>query len=160
MIKKGSILFIGAFYELIRFVLLLVLSTGIVNPGFDPFHMLFLLLVGAPALVLSAGSFLAGMYPDRYGVFTKLIAFGKVLGLIPVFLIIFDSAGILNAEVAGARAGGLVYLLIGVIVLDLLFFAFLVSYRVRRKPSGDSSDHENSIPRDDLPEWNETRIEE
>ena len=153
-------LFIGAFYELIRFVLLLVLSLGIVNPGFEPFHMHFLLLISAPALVSSAGSFLAGLYPERYGVFTKLIAFGKFLGLIPLILVILGTSGRLAVEVPGLRLGGLTYLFLGVIVLDLLFFGFLVSYRVHRDHSGDSRDRNDSASSDDLPEWHETRIEE
>ena len=160
MNKKVSVLFIGAFYELIRFVLLLVLSLGVVDPGFDLFHILFLLLICAPGLVLSGGSFLAGMYPERYGVFTKLLAFGKVLGVLPLVLIIFNTAGIFIPTVTGARWGGLLYLFLGVLVFDLLFFVFLVSYRVRRSPSGGSDTHKDPAPTGDLPEWHETRIEE
>lgn len=153
-------LFVGAFYEMLRFVLLLGLSVGIVNPGFDSLYMLILLLLGAPALVLSGGSFLAGMYPERYGVFTKLIAFGKALGLLPLVLVIFTTAGILSSGITGAPLGGLMYIFLGVIVLDLIFFVFLVSYRVRRGPSDGSGPRTGSASTDDLPEWHETRIEE
>ncbi|MFW5747304.1 MAG: hypothetical protein ACOCX6_00765 [bacterium] len=160
MSKRVSILFIGAFYELLRFVLLLVLSVAVVNPGFDVFIMLYLLLIGSPALVLSGGSFLAGMYPGRYGIFTKLIAFGKALGLLPLLLIVFNSVGILTSGITGAVPGALLYILLGVIVLDLIFFIFLVSYRVHVKPSGGPDAHTDSASTDDLPEWHETRIEE
>ena len=124
------------------------------------FNMLYLLLVGSPALVLSGGSFLAGMYPGRYGIFTKLIAFGKVLGLIPLVLIIFNTVGILTSGITGSVPGGLLYIFLGVIVLDLIFFIFLVSYRVHADPTGGPSAHTVSAPTDDLPEWYETRIEE
>ena len=160
MSKRVSILFIGAFYELLRFVLLFVLSVVVVNPGFDPFYMLVLLLIGAPALVLSGGCFLAGMFPGRYGVFTKLLAFGKVLGLIPLILIIFNTAGIRSSGFTGYIPGGLMYVFLGVIVLDLIFFVFLVSYRVHVNPSVGLDAQNDSASTEDLPGWHETRIEE
>lgn len=157
---KVGILFIGSLYELIRFIFLVILTLGIINPGYDSFTLLFIVLVAAPGLIMSAGSLLAGLYPRKYGVYTKLLALGKLVGLLPVIVILLNAAGVLTTGVSNVRLGGLVFLFAGAAVLDLLFFFFLVSFNTRKASPGGTENPGHQIPADDLPDWHATRIEE
>lgn len=149
-----TIYFIGALYELIRIGALFTLSIGIITPDIDQVYILFLMVLAAPGFILFAGFLFLGIYPEKYGVLTKLLAIGKLAGMFPVLFAALNSIGVLSFESAKQQLDSL-GLLFGIIILfDFLFFLFLVSYR-KRAPKNLSIE-----PAPELPKMDEVELEE
>jgi len=93
-----------------------------------------------------AGFFFLGLDPVKYGNFVKLLALGKITGLIPLlliilsqipvlsylFLVLFESAkpGLINSEMLIlSEAQRIIFLVI--FLVDLILLIFLLLFRVK-----------------------------
>ena len=155
------IFFLGALYELLRTGILLILTVIFLTPEIDQVKILLFVLLASPGFIIFAGYLFLGLQPDRYAGTAKLLAVGKAAGILPVIYAALNSVGILkfaSAEQQLTSTG----LLFGIIILfDLLFFLFLVSYKKQTNGSGgkrlkDEPEHAEQ----DLPEMEEVELEE
>ena len=161
MEKNNQLFILGAFWEVARFFLLfliLVSEQKQVSGSFT--ENLMILWFGAAQLAMSAGFILAGLYPEKYGNYAKLLALGKFLGLLPGIGIFIIQAFVLPfVQIRNVFSNFSFLLLPGLILLiDLIFFLFLLSFKTYEKKKINKSAHndEEKI----FPEYDETRIEE
>lgn len=124
-VTRHKVLFVGgAVWELLRFCILVnVLSLATLGLR-SLTAVMDLTWFGAPQLVLAAGFFVAGIYPDRAGAILPLLRLGKFLSVV---------AG------AGAMAGGgfsrglsdvpwsgfVTVTLLGILIVDLILLVML-----------------------------------
>ena len=153
MKKIQPLFFIGAFYELLRTGILFVLTIVFVSPELDQVKILLFVLLVSPGFVLFAGYIFLGMHTERYAETAKLLALGKIAGLLPVMIGALNSIGIVQFTTAERQLTS-TGLLFGIIILfDLLFFLFLVSYNRRADRQPEKANQE-------LPTIEEVEIEE
>jgi len=143
----------GALWEILRFaVLLLVLTSK--APAFPglPLHLLWF---GASQLALVAALVFMAITPQRYPGFIQLLRIGVFLS-IPPGLAVFLSGTSAASSVTGIPAL-LLYLQVfapaAVVLLDLLFLVFLLSYT----PQAQGPDSGSA---QDLPDYRSTTVEE
>lgn len=150
-VQRGLV-FLGGIWELIRMPLLFLSLLLVLNPSFHLTTNLALIWLGGPQIFIAAGFILLFFYPDRYSVFAKLLAVGKILQVVTGVGYFFVRSGIIPIppRTASEDLRQLLVLLF-VSIVDLIFFFFLLSYK---QPV--SHDH----GRAELPGFQETLIEE
>lgn len=154
MRKFRSFFFIGAFYELLRIIGLFIFTFGFISPQIDEVHGLLFVMLAAPGFSIFAGMIMIGIFPTKFKGGTKLLAFGKMAGLLSVVFAALNALGIITFEHAQYQLYGS-GLLFGLFILfDLIFFLFLVSYK------GATASPEPVQPERVLPEVQEVKLEE
>jgi len=156
MKARRALLVVGSVWELARFFLVLFLFAAVLRAtaGAGTWVFPWLIVAGSGNLVLCAGSALLALFPARYAPLVALLRLGKILSLFAFILLAISGALRVAAglAVAGFGRGGLTadVLLVAVFVLDLLFLAVLIRWR---------PEEEASAPRDTLPEYHETEVQ-
>jgi hypothetical protein len=133
----------GGIWSLFRFALVALLVLRLVPA--DPLFHLNLLWVGAPALLLTgvfaANAFVAG--GNRY--YLPLLRIGTVLAALTDAIVVLTGSYVPSAERVADSAGPLARLIFiivyGILAVDLLIFAALISYRPM---DGNTSDHRDT----------------
>ncbi|GAB4224440.1 MAG: hypothetical protein Kow009_16150 [Spirochaetales bacterium] len=127
MWKLKNVFYLSCLWETIRILFLFTLVSLLLNPGARILYTLYTLWLCAPLLVLPLLSFLLGLQPERIPSLRPVLLFGKVVGLIPLGILLaflyLLPAGSLDKTL---RWGMIVPLTIGFI--DFLFILFLVFY--------------------------------
>ncbi len=159
MTKFRPIFFLGALFELLRIGILFILAVNFISPEVDQVHILFFVLLAAPGFMIFAGYLFLGLNPLYYQRLVSLLIVGKMAELFPALLAALNTMGIITFESATYQLESM-GLLFGIIVLfDLLFFLFLVSYnrrlsRINRTKKPSENIHHS------LPDIEEVEIEE
>lgn len=142
MRNTRPLFFLGALYELLRAGILFVITTVMITPEIDQVKILLFVLLAAPGFVVFAGFLFIGVHPETYTAAAKLLAVGKIAGLFPAMIAALNSVGIITFSTAEHQLSA-TGLLFGIIILfDLLFCLFLVSYKKRAKKKAEQTDHE------------------
>lgn len=130
MVRHNPIFFLGAIWEILRFFSLFLVLTleRTVPPG--PMETLILLWFASSQLAMSGGFLMVGVFPGKYIRYTGLLALGKFLSLLPGAGVVIIQASISSFVQTADAVSRLVQLAFPavIVLLDLLFFAFLLSY--------------------------------
>jgi len=129
MMTRRPIFFIGVVYELFRFGFLFIFGLGILTPAFDQVYILMIMILSSPALLMAAGFLVFALFPETYFQFRKLLALGKLLEMFPLLFALLNSIGIITFAGAERQFANVGLLFAVLLLLDLLFFFFLVSYK-------------------------------
>ncbi len=174
MVKRKTPLIISGFWQIIRFIVLVVCSTLYLNPMAYAGVSLLVVLLAAPSLVLAMFCFFAGFYHSKFTALRGFLIFGKTFEVLPsLFILILQSGAlyfgigrpvfdkfVLLDKIAGhAIETGYMFLygIAGIVLLDLIFLLILLSYGTEP----DSPDpRRGSTPGENLPEYTITEIEE
>lgn len=163
MIRFRPFFFLGALYELLRISILFIFAVGVITPELDQVIILLFVLLAAPGIVIFAGYLFIGIYTSKYGILTKILAIAKVSAVFPVIIGALNALGFITFSSARYQleSAGLLF---GIIILfDLLFFLFLVSYKNREEtvmssPADTAGQPDES--RSELPEMEEVDLED
>lgn len=151
-----SFFFIGAFYELLRVIGLFIFTFGFISPQIDEVHGLLFVMLAAPGFTIFAGMVMIGVHPGKFRGGTKLLAFGKLAGLLSAIFAALNALGILTFKHAQYQLYGS-GLLFGLFILfDLIFFLFLISYKEASTPPETTISESETV----LPEIQEVTLEE
>ena len=143
MKKISPVLLSTALWEIVRFTFLFLLivsaSDGETTRGAPELY--WILPYGAGALVIPAGLFVLMLDPAKYGALLNLLKLGKLLEVIP-FLILLGRE--LSAMSVLSNPRFPLYPVLAAAVLDLIFLALLISYRLEKDPKS-TNDEESSL---------------
>ena len=174
MKERKVLLIISGFWQLVRFVLVVLSANVFLNPRLATGTTLLLVWPASASLVLGAAYFFAGVFNHRFIALRGFLIFGKMLDVIPgLLLLLFQAAALFWGVLTPLfdvvplidRLTGfqliperLFYYVLAVIVLfDLIFLLILLSYKTDAK---DREPDRKSAPGENLPEYEITRIEE
>lgn len=167
MVVRRVFLALGGIWELARYAFIYLLVAGSFNAAMgDNYNPVFLWL-GSGQLVVAAAFLYVAFYPGRITAYRPLLLIAKGIGIVTELLLILANEAVMTrvgrffaigpgvvpdyAELAGAGVFA-----IAILVLDLIFFMFLVSYREDRRS------HYHPLPEktENLPEFSDRTIEE
>jgi hypothetical protein len=134
--------FSAAGWEAVRFFLLFLVMSIQFNRGFSGEVSLFLLWVSVVSLVAPAALLFVGAYPERYGLYTRLVVlikllqvlFGAVLilylrGIIPFLIALLGGSS--AAAQGGSQLASSLTTVVIIVGVDLLSALFLIFYSAR-----------------------------
>lgn len=113
----------------------MVLTIGFITPELNQVYILLFILLASPGFMAFGGFLFLGVNPEGNRKISILLAFGKASALFPAVLGALNAIGIVTFQTAPYQLSsmGLVF---GIIILfDLLFLLFLVSYNRRNSPT-------------------------
>ena len=130
--RKSSGLFLAAgIWELIRFIAVFLSSA--VAPAAIPNAHLNLLWLAGPALLLAALFFSSAYYPAHIRVHIPILRIGAAIAVITDTAVVITGSYDWAPPGTGASvtggSGALFLIAFGILVVDLLVLAFLLSYR-------------------------------
>ena len=174
MMERKTPVIVSGIWQVIRFIILVLASILFLNPKAYVGISLLVVLLSAPTLALAVVCFFAGLYPSKFVSLRGFLLFGKAFEVVPGLLLLILQSGALYFGFArpvfdevffldkisgySIKTGVLfLYLLAGVVLLDLIFLLVLLSYRA--EPEGPVPRRE-STPGENLPEYTITEIEE
>jgi hypothetical protein len=135
MRTKRIFIFLGSLWDLARFFIVLSVIVALFDAagGRSAVIMPWLLLAASAALLVPVGGILLSIYPSRYANLVGLLRLGKVLNLFSLFLLLVSGFLADYAEAPSLRLGAFsvtqAVLLLAVMLFDLIFLAFLISYK-------------------------------
>ena len=174
MVERKTPVIISGFWQIIRFIILVLSSILYLNPMAYAGMSLLVILLSAPSLVLAVFCFFAGLYHRKFINLRGFLIFGKTFEVLPGLLLlilqsgalyfgmakpVFDQVFLLD-KISGysiVTAQLFLYGLAGIVLLDLIFLLVLLSYRA--EPDSTEPSRE-STPDANLPEYTITEIEE
>jgi hypothetical protein len=143
--------YIGAIWEIGRFLFLFLAVSLLVNPTGNPLVNLHLLWLSAGGACTAALFFLMGYAPEKFSSLPKITAVFKFIGILPALIAIIAGFLIPRSMPADQRIALGLAVPILVLAVDVIFLVFLVRY------APDDAGEERGP---DLPDFQETRIEE
>ena len=156
--KKRKLIFLGGvFWEVVRFVLLFSIT-------FSLSHFTLIMWIGSVQLMMIAGFLFLYLSFDSYKLYTKLLAFGKLLNFFPAIIalvlsVVNDGGGFFPTNEFPMNRIGMIPLILIITLLDLIFFIFLISYNSRADSNDYKIKNEESYSRY-LPKAEEVTVEE
>ena len=174
MMERKTPVIVSGIWQIIRFIILVLGSILFLNPMAYVGTSLLVVLLSAPSLAFAVICFFAGLHPPRFASLRGFLFFGKAFEVIPGLLLlilqggalyfgiarpVFDEVLFLNTISGYSIETALLflYILAGVVLLDLIFLFVLLSYRA--EPDSPVP-HRESIPGENLPVYTITEIEE
>jgi len=140
MKARRALLLAGSLWEILRFFLLVSLLAFLLHAVSGTGRWLFpwLLLCGSGNLLVGAGGIMLALFPEKNGGLVGLLRLGKIIALFSYVLLLLSGAmrmaiG-LQVLSLGPFAVTLAAVLFVVFVLDLLFLAVLLGWRVTARP--------------------------
>lgn len=129
MKKISLVLLSTALWEIIRFTFLFLLIVSLSNreSANGATEVYWILPFGAGALILPAGLIVLMINPVKHGGILNLLKLGKLLEVIPS-LVLLGRELLAMGVLAHARLP--VYPLLAAAVIDLIFLALLISFRL------------------------------
>ena len=174
MMERKTPVIISGFWQIIRFIVLVLSSILYLNPKAYSGVSLLVVLLAAPSLVLAVFCFFAGLYRSKFAALRGFLIFGKTFEVLPGLLllilqsgalyfgmarVVFDEVFILDTISGYSMATEQLFLygLAGIVLLDLIFLLVLLSYKT--EPDSPAPGRETT-PGENLPEYTITDIEE
>lgn len=151
----------GAVWELLRFAILF--SLFFVELQSTELSLVRLIWFAGPGLALVAAYVMAAFRESADATLLRVIAVGKLMGVVPAVVLVALNIPELRVIFTEVASTAIVFQLIAplfVLLIDFLFFLFLVT-----SASDDMSESKQSIPdtqagNSSLPDFDETRVEE
>ncbi len=151
-----SVLYIGALWEIVRFLFLFTGVSLLVNPGSSPLVNLHLLWLSAGQVCTAALFFIGGYAPEKFPSLRGVTAFFKFAGLLPAAAAAASGFLVPPTALAARPTWGAA----GPAALPAVDFIFLV-YLIKYAPDRDSRSESGPAPEaPNLPDFRETRVEE
>ncbi len=146
MVRHNPVFFLGAIWEILRFFSLFLVLTLERTVSPEPIETLILLWFASSELAMSGGFLMIGIYPGKYDRYAGLLALGKFLCLLPGAGVVFIQASIPSFVQSADAVSALARLScpLVIVLLDLLFFVFLLSYKRTDKFDTFSEDDEGA----------------
>jgi hypothetical protein len=135
MKARRIFVFAGSLWDLARFFLVIVVLAALFDAagGWRALIVPWLLIAASAGLPLCIGGFMIALFPQRYARLVVLLRLAKIFNLFSLLLLLFSGILPATAHLAILRFGKLALtqaaVLPAMIFLDLLFFAFLISFR-------------------------------
>ncbi len=149
---KNVFFLLSAAWEFLRFgIVFFVIFSGVQDTKFS--FTFLLLWFGSSQLMLPVGFLAFGLFPTKYAAVRPLLVFGKLINcILGIVLIAIDAVPLFFSQsVAGSRPVFTFFMIVLVIVFDLIFFSFLLSWKEKQKTDQNSKQ---------LPGFDVTRVEE
>jgi hypothetical protein len=174
MMERKTPVIISGFWQIIRFIILVLSSILYLNPRAYAAISLLVVLLAAPSLVFAVFCFFAGADHRKFISLRGFLIFGKTFEVLPGLALlilqsggfyfgiakpVFDEVFLIDKISSYSLATEQLFLygLAGIVLLDLIFLLVLLSYRT--EPDSPEPSRE-SIPGENLPEYTITEIEE
>lgn len=174
MAERKTPVIIAGVWQCVRFVALVVSAILYLNPRLAIGGSVFVAMVAAPSLILAVASIVSGMNSQRFNSLRRIIVLGKLLEILPGFLLlllqggamyfgfvrpVFDEVLVIDElyDYAVETEWIFYYLLAGIVLVDLIFLLVLLSYR--REPDNPQPAPVPD-PGENLPEYKSNEIEE
>ncbi len=135
MAVRHAFILAGSLWETARFFIVISLLAQLFSSAGEggPWTVPWLLLGGTGNLLLAAGGFMLSLFPEKYGNLIGFLRLGKALSVFAFFLLLLSGAVGVSSQVEILRLGPLSLnegtVLLGIFILDLLFFAALLAWR-------------------------------
>ncbi len=174
MAERKAPVIVSGVWQCIRFVLLVVSAILYLNPRLMLGGSVFVVMIAAPSLMLAVACVISGINSQRFNSLRRIIVFGKLLEILPGFLLLLLQGGAMYFGFVGPVFDEVLvidelfdyalqtewifyYLLAGIVLVDLIFLLVLLSYR---KEPDDAQPAPVSDPGESLPEYKSSEIEE
>jgi hypothetical protein len=132
----------AALWEAVRFIVLFFLATARFNSSLSGDVSIFFIWLASAGLILIVALFMAGLYPDTYGLYLPLAAVLKglqvVFGVALVFFLLADSSLRVSSGASAPLARSLSVIL-PVAGMDIIALLLLLAANVRRRRSVPSA---------------------
>ncbi|TFG65367.1 MAG: hypothetical protein E4H36_00190 [Spirochaetales bacterium] len=170
--------FLGAFWELLRFALVLLAGLTLLMPAKQSLPFMFLVWTSSLQLMLVVAYVALGLYPEKYGEYLHLLRIGKLFSLIPgtmIFVILLlqgTQGGSVAAETAPVLENlGLgmstpepyqrlrLFLAVIIIFLDSIFLLFLLLFGREKKDKQPPVVKPPAPPEAQLPNLDDVTVE-